>query len=556
MRTQSEAYWRREGKVSDEDIEHLYSSFLEEELPRSLDDLAIKVMKRRCQIEEEKVSREAEGQIYRPQEKYEVGQELVFSALNQARGKIISMRPGRNPKYGPFEVIGVQFESEQRVREFASNFSQPHSLNDAVETLLSESEATLSVEQLYALYGSYVRESLEATLAADPEFAHLEDRWFLRSLLPEVNVGHLNIAEAMIDMAQRPLATDELLREVGLSTKMGREVQQAALEAALKKDERFDSLGEPGARRWFLFSLEPAAAIAVPPHLRAAHPRPSHPHILGELAGFVKEIGDELDENPDVEDMGDLSAKLQESASFILNYAHWREGTMPLTREIRRLLSPHAGPRYPISFTEAGQMMPGWVWLENRYAWGLGDWYRRQEVPLGGTVILSRTDNPMVLAVSLDRRPRRGEWVREARALDGKLTFEMQRRAYTCRYDRYLLLHVAEQETIDKLAEAWTQEEKPLANLILDIVPELIKLSSQGVFQAKTLYAAVNLVRRSGALPIFVELTRRACFDPVGAGNWAYDPNLKDLLYGTEEEMRDRPLSQRADLFRDIVVTY
>jgi hypothetical protein len=252
--------------------------------------------------------------------------------------------------------------------------------------------------------------------------------------------------------------------------------------------------------------------------------------------------------------LGDATAsKSPDRASFILSYPHCLEGTVPLTPKIRGLLPDGGGFLYPISFQEGNQLMPGWVLERRGYAWGLGEWYRKQELPLGVTINLARTPNPSVLAVSYEKLPRKGEWVREARAADGKLTFEMQKRAYTCRYDRYLLLHVAEQKPLDELAVKYAAESKSLDSLMLEIVPELIKLSSQGVFQAKTLYAAVNLVRRTGALPIFVELTRRACFDPLGSGNWGYDPNLKDVVYGNEDEMRERSHSQRADIVKDAV---
>ena len=66
----------------------------------------------------------------------------------------------------------------------------------------------------------------------------------------------------------------------------------------------------------------------------------------------------------------------------------------------------------------------------------------------------------------------------------------------------------------------------------------------------------VNLFRRTGAVPIFAELTRSACFDPVGDGFWAYDPELKGKVYHTPEEMRERPLSSRGDLIKDQVIQY
>ncbi len=552
MRTQTEAYWQ-EWQVGEDDIEYLYSSFLESESPRSTDELALSLMRRHVEQEEQRLIREADrGPIYRPQERYTIGQQLVFPALNRASGEVVSQRPGRNPKYGPFTVIGVKMEGEDRVREFASEFALPHPLNQTMEEILSESEDRLAAEELYARYGHYVRDKLATYLKKDAEFVALEQGWFIRSLLPEINIGHLNIAEALIAMAQRPLSTDALLQEVGLETTLSREVQRAALEVALDADERFDKIEAGEERRWFLYDLEPEAVVRVPSMLRPAYQPPEHGYILGELAEYVREIGDELDERAGLT----VPTNATGSVSFVLNYPHWREGTVPLTRAIRQLLPPDAGERYPLTLRVGDLSLPGWVLAGRKYIWGLQNWYREQDLPVGATVNVARTDDPYTLQVSYERRPRRGEWVREAKVMDGRLVFEMQKRAYTCRYDRYLLFDVSQQAEVDALALRYTETHKPLHDLILEIVPELIKLSSQGVFQAKTLYAAVNLVQRSGALPIFVELTRWPCFDPVGAGNWAYDPTTKDVFYGLEEEMRERPYSQRADLIKDIVVSF
>ena len=73
---------------------------------------------------------------------------------------------------------------------------------------------------------------------------------------------------------------------------------------------------------------------------------------------------------------------------------------------------------------------------------------------------------------------------------------------------------------------------------------------------AKSLYAAVNLTRRCGAVPVFVELTRHACFDPVGDGNYVYDDSLRSLTYSTPEEMARRPNSRRQDVIVDLIQVY
>jgi hypothetical protein len=76
------------------------------------------------------------------------------------------------------------------------------------------------------------------------------------------------------------------------------------------------------------------------------------------------------------------------------------------------------------------------------------------------------------------------------------------------------------------------------------------------VAPCQAIYSAVNMYRRSGAVPVFSILTANACFDPVGNGEWAFDGSLEGQLYQTPDEMRERPLSRRSDLARDQVVRY
>ena len=54
---------------------------------------------------------------------------------------------------------------------------------------------------------------LRQQLAEQPDFATFEDRWLLRILMADVHIGHLNIAEAAIEMANAPVETAALLAE-------------------------------------------------------------------------------------------------------------------------------------------------------------------------------------------------------------------------------------------------------------------------------------------------------------------------------------------------------
>ncbi|MBC7263574.1 MAG: hypothetical protein H5T64_04350 [Chloroflexi bacterium] len=551
LRTQRAEYWQ-EFAVHDEDLVHLYEWLTSDGQPHTLDELALQVVEQRCRDEEESLAKEVErGRIYQPESEYQVGETLVFTALDYAVGEVIAVRPGDNPAYGDFSVIAVRMKPHGEVREFAANFKPPHALNRAAERQAAGSRE-VSPSQLYQMYGEVVRGHLVKALRADPEFVHWDHMWFLRSAMPEVTIGHLNIAEAMIDMAGKPLPPQEILAELDFPAGTKPAAQLFALNYALSRDERFTDIGTSDKPLWFLTRMIPQAVLLKPQRLVPVQRAMGGELINRELLEFAAELQDEADE------LLTLTADMPpvDSYTFPLSYPDRREGTITLTAAAMSLFPTGRNSRLMISFLDVRGKTPirGWVVPDERYAWGLGEWYESNGLPAGATIQLTRTGDPFTIAVSYEPRSRRGEWVYFAAMSNGNLTFSIQKRAYTCRYDRYLLMEVQDEAMLD--AYATQLREKSLSEIVLTLFPELAKLSGQGLVHAKTLYAAVNLVRRCGAIPIFAELTRQACFDPVGGGNWVYDESLKGVLYTSAAEMSERPRSRRQDLIRDQVYPY
>jgi hypothetical protein len=550
-------YWRRDFQIRPEDIEAIYDLMLEDGHPRTLDELVCEAISRRCR-QEAQTRQSAEAVTYRPKEHFATGQQLTFARLGYTVGRVVAERPGQNPRYGSFTVISVLLDGEDTPREFAAAFGPPHPLNDLPDETAGSDDADLSLEELCRRYGEPVREALRQALAENIEFVSHDEQWFLRGLLPEVHVGHLNLAEAVIDVAGHPLATPEILQHVDLATDAKRPAAAFALSLALGKDGRFDNVGTAAKPHWYLYNLEPPAVAEKPDRLHPDSVTTGHEWVHRESIEIAQEIADELDELgaeariPDeVPDSG--------KASFVLNYPHRHEGTLPLTRAVMALLPSGEYTRIPISFVDAGtnRRWRGWILPAERYGWGLGEWYRDQEIPAGATVELLLTRDPYTIAVQYDARSRRSEWAKVPRVENARLTFEIRKLAYTCRYERSLLLGEATDPThIDALRRRLQAEGRTLSDVILSIVPELAKLGSQGLVQARTLYAAVNVIWRAGAIPIFAELARHACFDPVGDGNWVFDGTLVGVVYTTPEEMEARLRSRRADLIRDRVLRY
>ena len=93
--TQTPEYWEKHFQLTDSDIEQLYNHFLETEKPQTIEQLTAVLVNHRVDTEIRKLERTIKGrQIYQPQETYEIGDELVFPALEFAQGTVTALRPG------------------------------------------------------------------------------------------------------------------------------------------------------------------------------------------------------------------------------------------------------------------------------------------------------------------------------------------------------------------------------------------------------------------------------------------------------------------------------
>ena len=577
-RTQTAEYWRDEFSVDKEDIERLYDWLVEEGEPRNIEELSQKAIEHRCQKEEMALSRQRGGQIFLPQDTYEVGQRVVFPALDYAIGQVLTIRTGNNPRYGGFKVIQVKLDGQETLREFAAEFTGDHPLRRSAPTLEGGEDA-LSPRQLNAEYGASLGGRIAAALSKNEEFVCLDGRWFLRGLLPEVPPFQLNIAEAIIDERRQPVALGELfdkssqvLDETGMPSAEKKSIRAYALAHALSRDPRFVEISSAGASAWYLSNSVPEAVRHKPSRLAPAYPTRGGAWLNRELRDFTMEILDEADELAGAPPaaLGSL-----DSVQVVLTYPHRREGTLPLSKRALGLLSEKPpADRFMVTFIDQSskETMQGWMVPDQGYAWGLAEWYRRHELPIGSIIEVRRGDGLFTFVVSCEDRKRKSDWIREAKVMGGRLVFGIQRKAYMCRYDKHLLIDEGNVGELDRLwvnSGAASVDAAPemlglaaaspiedLFDYLTKLFPELAKLSGQGLVHAKALYSALNLTRRCGTVPIFAELTRRACFDPVGDGNWVYDESLRHVTYSTEEEMSRRPRSHRQDLIVDRVYPY
>ena len=235
--TQTAEYWGAQFSCTDADIEQLVNHFIEVEKPQTIEQLTRALFKYRVAEEVRSIRRLVKGRlVYKPQENYAIGDELVFPALDFKQGTVASVRKGFNPEEGNFSVIAVDIVG--KTREFASQYGAPHLLNvddgdDIVELL------DLDAASLYHEYGHLVVDTLYDLLSDHPDFIEIDELWFVKSLMVEINVGHLHLSEAILEMGEGgPMEADDLLTHLDMDPDIDIGVQRFSLNYALASDER------------------------------------------------------------------------------------------------------------------------------------------------------------------------------------------------------------------------------------------------------------------------------------------------------------------------------
>lgn len=506
-----EDYWE-DFEVQEADIEFLYTYLLEQEVPQTTRELVTALVGERVRREIEMLQeqRSSGGVTYLPKERYEPDQTLVFPALNWRRGKVLSVRPGHNPDLGAFEVIRVEFENGE-TREFAAGLEN-HALNQPRE-LADESEA-LDPATVLEAYGDVLCEQLDEALRNNQGFVRIAGKWFPRSLLVDINIGHLNLAEAVLDMAGGgPLPTSELIKQIGLNMDVDPRLVEFSLDLALQEDGRFDEVGPAGDVLWFLQRLEPEEALEPPVYLRYSGVEYDRSLLTPEMLELERLLDDELSPLPDREPD-------QDEAQIPLIFPHWRSGTLPLSSKVRHLFpTAYEAPRIRFILVDgdSGEEFPGWVVREKRYVTGLKEWYEARGLMPGSIVKVRRGNKPGQVIIDTDSRRSAREWIRTVLVgSDSGIVFAMLKQIVNATYDERMAIAVPDVNAIDQVWAQMQKERPPFERVVVNTLRELAKLTPQSHVHATELYAAVNMVRRVPPGPLLALLAERPWFVHVG----------------------------------------
>lgn len=513
-------YWN-EFEVRDKDLDFIYNLLLEREVPLTTLEMSEAIIGFRLEQLEHEASKEENAQIaiYLPMEEFEVGQKVLFTILGNKIGNVIGKRPGENPSLGDFDVIQVEFEDGDRNREFASRL-EDHKLNFPPESTGEEDESNTPSEILMQ-YGDVIEQRLILRLQGAADIVRIAGRWFPKALLTEFHEGHLNLAEAVLDVAGGgPTPTSELMSHLDISSSYDPLLAEFSLDYALQEDERFDEVGPAGQILWHLKRLEPPEVLYPPPRLDYSPQHYERTELPDALVALERELNDEF---------GSVEAgpEIQDEVVISLLFPHWRVGTLPLSSKLKQLFpTAYESPRIRFTLIDghSSNRFTGWVVRNQRYVFGLDEWYRKYEIPAGGLVRVCRGEKAGEVVVEAMDRRRRNDWIRTVSIGEGgRIGFTMLKQPVGTAYDDLMVVGLIDPVALD---EAWlrgNQREMPLDRLVVHVFRELAKLNPQSAVHAQSLYSGVNVIRRLPPAPIFTELTIRPYYVHVGDLYWRFD---------------------------------
>jgi hypothetical protein len=508
--------WARNFAVRPDDIDSIQGLFLERETPISIEEIARFIVQSRIEEEQASLAEQFRNVTpYRPAETFEIGQRLVFPRLDFALATVVHSRAGINPELPPFQVIGVQFEDGTQ-REFAAALAE-HALNSDTDDS-SPIDTPVSVDDILSAGLPTISRQIAEAMASHTDFIRLGKLWFIRALMQPIDEGHLNLAEAVLDIAGGgPLTADAILDQIGGVGSGSQALQAFSLNDALNRDPRFDEVGPLDTVLWYLRRYEPEEVQRTPDILQYTPIPYDESSLTDEQQTLELEIDDEWSMLEDQE-MNPL-----DKVRLILIYPHRRAGTLPLTARMRGIFpTARRSSRIALRLVDGqdGEEFPGWVVREGRYVFGLSQIYRKHKLPVGAFVTVQREADTDRVIVNFQAHRPRSEYVRLIVDRNGQYGFEDTKRSIGAEYDDLVILGADDLQFVDSLFQSHQGGRKTLTGILRNLLSELSRNSPQGTVHAKTLYSALNVLRRCPPGPMLATLNHEPDFTYVGNHYW------------------------------------
>ena len=486
-----EDYWI-DFSVKEKDIEYIYNLLLENSIPLPIKEITNHLIEYRISEEKKRLEsqRSKQGNIYLPKNEFKVGDKLAFPSVEMQLGKVKTIRDGYNPDFTDLKVIEVEFE-DGKTRSFASKVDS-HPLNHILDIV--EDDPNLDSSLVKTNYTTLIQEKIESALTANEDLVKIAGSWFPRSLLVDVHIGHLNLAEAVLEEAKGgPISALDLMKQVELNANVDEKLLEFSFDLALQEDGRFDEVGPSGETLWFLKQLEPQAVQEKPFYLQYLpidYPRE-------EISSFIEMFEGDIFDELEIWDSADSS---QESVTIALSFPHWRSGTLPLSSTLKSMFpTAYEAPRVKFTFVDTSEKekFSGWVVRQGKYIYGLAQWYEKHDLLPGSLVTVEKGELPGEIKIRYEKSRQNKEWLKTVLVgTDFGFVYAMLKHPINAAYNERMAIAIPD---INALDEIWKQKiyiKEPLDKSIMRVMRELSKLNPQGQVHAQELYAAINVIRR------------------------------------------------------------
>ncbi len=516
-------HWAYSFSINSEDIDLITNLLLEKETPMSSAQLATILVQMRIEEQQSALVEQYEGtKVYQPSQSYDIGDRLLFSIMENATATVTGIRDGNSNEELTFRVATVEFDNSRfnlsnRQREFVVEYDADHPLNNINEDqhpALSLDD--YSVEDIINDPDTTIIKQVDEALTRNRDLVRIAGTWFVRDLMLEVDIGHMHLGEAVLDMnGGGPMPTAQILTEMGGLGDAPESLQIFSMNYHMNEDDRFDEVGPSGEVIWYLNRLLPRMVRQVPSILQYTSIEYDRSLLSEEMLQLEYDLDDE--HSPIT------SPPPEEEASLTLIYPHRRVGTLPINSETKHIFPGAKTPRIAITLVDTidGEEFPCWIVHEHRYVFGLSGLYQKHHLPVGAYVYLNKTDDPSRIEIEFDNYRPRTEWIPLVSGTDqDQLRFDTAKRAIGADYDDMIIVGVDSLAEVDKLGNEIQNQRVPLANLLRNLITDLSKQNPQRTVHAKVLYSTLNILRRCPPGPIFATLIANPDFENVGGQYW------------------------------------
>jgi hypothetical protein len=214
------------------------------------------------------------------------------------------------------------------------------------------------------------------------------------------------------------------------------------------------------------------------------------------------------------------SSVISDKASISLSFPHWRSGTLPLSKSLRKMFpSAYEAPRVQFTFfgPQEEERFHGWVVRPNKYISGLDKWYQKHELMPGSFVIIEKSKVAGEIIIRFEKSRQNKEWLKTLLVgSDGGFVFAMLKHSIYTSYNERMAIAIPDLTALDEIWINHTMNKESFDRTVIHVMRELAKLNPQRQVHALELYASVNLFRRCPPSLVLYHLLRNEQVEHLG----------------------------------------